>query len=81
MQENIYLDGYENLVAAVIKQAVDDYRKALRRLRKHPSDAAAIRMKEDCERFFERDIEIYSDLDGKFIMQRIQNRVNEEMEE
>lgn len=74
------LEGYERLRAAVVEQAVKDYRRALRRLYNHPDDRAALQEKAECERFFRRDIGMYSDLDGEMIINAIQRRVNKEME-
>ena len=73
------IEGYQALAAGVVEQAVSDYRKALRRLHKHPFDAAAIRTKEECERFFKREMGKYSDLDGQAIIREVQRRVNKEM--
>ena len=74
------LEGYERLRAAVVEQAVKDCRRALRRLYNHPDDRAALQVKAECERFFRRDIGMYSDLDGEMIINAIQRRVNKEME-
>lgn len=79
MDDNWSPEGYERLSAAVVEQAVNDYRRALRRLWNHPHDEAALRGKEECERFFRRDMEFYSDLDGEMIIKAIQERVNKEM--
>lgn len=40
-----YVECYENLKAAVVKLAADDYRRALIRLRRHPKDTNAIHTK------------------------------------
>ena len=52
-----YVECYENLKAAVVKLAADDYRRALIRLRRHPKDTNAIHTKIECELFFRKDIE------------------------
>lgn len=44
--------GLENLVGGIVKKAVDDWKKAKRRLRKHPTSNSASYMVTDCERFF-----------------------------
>lgn len=54
-----YVECYENLKAAVVKLAADDYRRALIRLRRHPKDTNAIHTKIECELFFRKDIEMY----------------------
>ena len=52
----------------------------------HSAGCGTIRMmkllcngKEECERFFRRDMGLYSDLDGEMIIRAIQERVNKEM--
>lgn len=79
MDDNWNPEGYERLSAAVVEQAVTNYRRALRRLWRHPHDEAALHGKEECERFFRRDMGLYSDLDGEMIIKAIQERVNKEM--
>lgn len=73
------MEGYQRLAAAVVEQAVVDYTRALRRLNRHPHDADAKRGKEECERFFRRDMGMYSDLDGESIIRAIREKVDQEM--
>ena len=81
MNDNWNPEGYERLSAAVVEQAVTDYRRALRRLWNHPHDEAALHGKEECERFFRRDMGLYSDLDGEMIIKAINERVSREMKQ
>lgn len=46
------IEGYQRLAAAVIEQAVKDYRRCLRRLYRNPFDQSAKDEKAECERFF-----------------------------
>ncbi|MDD2267940.1 MAG: hypothetical protein PHY15_00145 [Eubacteriales bacterium] len=46
---------YERLANAIILQAVKDYRKALKRLKKHPSKGTALHTKQEVEQFFRSD--------------------------
>ncbi len=73
-------DGYRMLAAAIVEQAVADYRKALRRLRKHPEDDSARYRKEECERFFRERMNRYvdADLDGEAVIRAIRDRVDKE---
>ena len=67
---------YEELAHAIILQAVKDYRKALRQLKRNPEYGKAIEMKEDCERFFRS--ESFQDLtkvDGPWLMRKLQEEV------
>ena len=45
-------DGYGELAQAIILQAVKDYRKSLRMLKRNPDSIAWNKEKRDCERFF-----------------------------
>ena len=47
--------SYERLSNAIILQAVKDYRNALKRLKKHPSNETALYTKYEVERFFRSD--------------------------
>ena len=73
-----YVECYENLKAAVVKLAADDYRRALIRLRRNPKDTNAIHTKIECELLFRKDIEMYSDLVGEVLIIFIQERVRRE---
>lgn len=73
------MDGYERLAAAVVEQAIVDYRWALRRLYRHPFDINAEKIVNDCERFFQNEIAMYSDIDGESIMRAIKERVGAEI--
>ena len=81
MSNNVCMEGYERLAAAVVKKAVTDYKYALKRIRRHPHDLTAVRLIEDCERFFRDEIGIYTDLDGLEIMRRIREMAYKEMDE
>ncbi len=45
-------DGYEALVQAIVLQAMEDYRRASRSLRRRPDRASARAMIRDVEQFF-----------------------------
>lgn len=47
--------GAEALMQAIVKQAVLDWRKAVRRLYKDWGDLEASKMQRECERFFRSD--------------------------
>ena len=48
------MNGYQALANGIIEQAVKDYREALRRLKKHPDDKAAMKEAMELEEFFSR---------------------------
>ena len=69
--------GYTGLAIAIIRQAVVDYRKAYRYLRKHSEDCFEYRqmiyMIGSCERFFASCwCAALGSTDGMYILQRIQ---------
>lgn len=62
----------ERLANAVILQAVEDYRAAIRRLKKYPKDEIAAGRKISIEEFFvSREFCIYSEADGKSLIGQI----------
>lgn len=76
LMDKINLEAaYSNLANAVVEKAARDYKSALKVLKRRNTDEKALRLKEDCEKFFRGEIEMYSDLDGKYIMTQIQKGV------
>ncbi len=78
MITNVKLDGKgpEKLANGIIIQTANDYRAALKRLKKHPRDTDARGVKNECERFFRS--QWYSQLtnvDGEFIIRQRQEEV------
>lgn len=47
-----YTQNYEDLGLAIAEKAVDDYRSALKALKRHPDDTALARVVYDYERWF-----------------------------
>ncbi|MFR5585444.1 MAG: hypothetical protein ACLTLQ_17990 [[Clostridium] scindens] len=62
------MEGYNNLLVAVVKQAAIDYRRALKRLIRKPGDPESRQMVDECERFFRRDMGNYVNLDGEKVI-------------
>lgn len=66
-------EPYRFLAAAIVERAVIDYRKALRRIRKHPKNEDALSDKAELERFFRSGwCEMLTDIDGELIIEKIQ---------
>ena len=65
--------GYESLALNIVVQAAQDYRKALRDLRKDPDDFDANVNMDDCERFF-RSVwcETIISVDPEILMKKLQ---------
>ena len=70
-------DAYENLANAIVLQAVKDWRKAVKTLKKRPRYEAAKQMKEECERFFRFDwFEELTSVDGSVILRKLKQEEN-----
>lgn len=66
-------DPYKRLAAAIVENAVVDYKKALRRVRKHPDNEFALSEKAELERFFRSSwCGMLTDIDGEVIIAKIQ---------
>ncbi len=65
--------NYQNLANAIVIQAVKDYRKAMRRLRKDPKHEKSLFWKKYIERFFRSQwFEDLCDLDGEVLIEQLQ---------
>lgn len=63
---------YEELANAIVMQAVKDWRKAVKTLKKKTRKEPAKQMKEECERFFRSQwFEDLTDVDGSFILRKL----------
>lgn len=70
------ITNYENLANAIILQAVKDYTKALRRLKKFPHDKDAAYTKRECESFFRSDwFKILTSLNGDVLLDDLYREV------
>lgn len=73
------MEGYNNLLAAIVRQATIDYRRALKRLIRKPGCPEALQMVDECERFFRRDMGNYVSLDGERVIAALREKVYKEM--
>ena len=65
-------DGYEALVQAIVLQAMEDYRRASRSLRRRPDRASARAMIRDVEQFFRAMWFVHiTGLDGNEILEKL----------
>ena len=70
------LAGEQGLANAIVIQAAEDYRRALRRLQRDPRHKDSLIMKDSCERFFRSQwYGVLTDADGEMLMQRIREEV------
>ena len=66
------LSCLQELANAIVLQATRDYRAALKRLMRHPSDGYAKRTKKECEEFFlSQRFDIFTGIDGKGLMEKL----------
>lgn len=68
--------AYEKLANGIILKAVDDYRIALRMLKKKPRDSGARGMKMSVERFFRSDwFALLTGIDGEMLIWKLREEV------
>ena len=66
-------DPYMNLANAVVLQAVSDYRRALKQLKRNSKYEPALSMKKECERFFHSTwFEFLTSLDPDYLLEGIE---------
>ena len=69
-------DNWEALVNAVVLKAVEDYRKARRKVRRFPGQKGAQEMIREVERFFcSKWFLMLTDMDGKTILENLKREV------
>ena len=69
-------DNWEALVNAIVLKAVEDYRKARRRVRRFPGQKGAQERIREVERFFRsRWFLILTDTDGRMILEQLRKEV------
>lgn len=67
-------EGANRLCAGVIKQAVNDYDRAIQCYRRYPNSVYAKEIIDSCEYFFREDMAFYSELDGEQIIRIIKSK-------
>lgn len=71
-------EGYKRLAAAIILQAVKDFKPAYRRLKRYPNDRAAQNTVREITKFFCSDYFcLLSDLDGPSLLNRLMRELDE----
>lgn len=71
------ITNYENLVNAIILQAVKDYRMALKSLKANPRNRTAMADKDEIERFFRSDwFSVLTSVDGEMLIRSLQMEVD-----
>jgi hypothetical protein len=82
MSSEIHMDAYKRLGNAVILQAARDYKRAYRKRARYPKDNSA---KDECrelEEFFRSQrFQIFTDLDGPALLEKLQKTLQKTLEE
>ena len=69
---------YEALANAIILQAVNDYRAALKKVKKNPSNREALDEALQIERFFKSQwYQVLTAVDGEYLINRLRKEVSE----
>ena len=76
--KNLAEDPYEKLANAIVLQAVTDYRRALRKLRKDPKDEEAVKTIVQVEKFFRSGwYQLLTSIDGEFLLNKLREEASE----
>ena len=76
--KNLAEDPYERLANAIVLQAVDDYRVALKKIKAHPKNREAISEALEIEKFFRSGwYSILTDVDGEYLIRRLQDEIRQ----
>lgn len=68
--------AYEELANAIVMQAVDDYRKAMKKLKTHPLDHVARSAKTSALKFFRSEwFKQLTDIDGEYFIRKLDEEV------
>ena len=71
-----YIECYQDLANAIIRQAIIDYKLATKVLKKNPRDEKSVIVKEECEAFFNSDYyKLLTSVDSKYLINNLE-RVN-----
>ena len=72
------MDFYTDLANAIIIQAVKDYRKALKTLKRHPRNEPAKAVVEEVEEFFRSEwYRTLTSVDADMLMTKIRREIND----
>lgn len=71
-----YIECYQDLANAIIRQAIVDYKRAIKVLKKNPHSEKSEKVKEECEAFFNSDYyDLLTNVDSSYLINNIE-RVN-----
>ena len=77
-KKNLSEDPYERLANAIVIQAADDYRIALKKIKAHPKNREAISEVLEIEKFFRSGwYSQLTDVDGEYLIRRLQDEIRQ----
>ena len=75
---NLAENPYEKLANAIVLQAVSDYRRALRKVKKNPNNREAIDGALQIEMFFRSEwYQVLTSVDGEYLIEKLREEVSE----
>ena len=75
---NLAEDPYERLANAIVLQAVDDYRKALKAVKRNPNNRSALDEALSVERFFRSGwYSTLTSVDGEYLIRTLQEEIRQ----
>ncbi len=78
VNRNLPEDPYERLANAIVLQAAADYRRALKAVRRNPSNRTAVDEALKTEKFFRSGwYGILTSVDGEYLIQRLQEEIRQ----
>ncbi len=77
-----YVDGYTDLANAIIEQAVRDYVKTLKKLKRNPDNKKAKEDLRELESFlFSEWYRVLTDLNATYLLRKVRDQLEEEVAE
>lgn len=71
-------DPYERLANAIVIQAAEDYRAALKRIKRNPNNRDAVDEALQIERFFRSGwYQVLTSVDGEYMIRRLQEEIRQ----
>ena len=78
VSKNLAENPYEQLANAIVLQAVSDYRRALRKVKKNPKNREAIEDTLQLEKFFRSEwYQVLTSVDGEYLIEKLREEVSE----
>lgn len=76
--KNLAENPYEKLANAIVLQAVSDYRRTLRKVKKNPNNREAIDGALQIEMFFRSEwYQVLTSVDGEYLIEKLREEVSE----